>query len=117
MEHQVNLTGAYKRILRTEIEFAQSVIRDLPENRQLFLTLIASPYISEAAREYIMQLSPYTTISDTMISADILESLRERLRESSGPQMISGMVLSDEEVIHNYMLGVEIFKSSNMEMC
>lgn len=102
MEHQVNLTGAYKRILRTEIEFAQSVIRDLPENRQLFLTLIASPYINEAAREYIMQLSPYTTTSDTTTSAGILEYLRGQRPGSLGRQMIYEMVIS---------------KLQNLEMC
>lgn len=102
MEHQVGLTDAYKRILQTEIEFAQSAIRDLPESRQLFLTLVANPYINEAAREYIMQLSPYTTISDTTISAGILESLLERQLELSELQTIFGM---------------EIYKTPNMEMC
>lgn len=102
MEHKVDLTGAYKRILRTEIEFAQSVVRDLPENRQLFLTLMASPYINEAAREYIMQLSPYTTTSDTTTSADILEFLQERLQE-----------LSEQRTIYE----MEIYKTRNLEMC
>ena len=99
MEHKVGLEGAYKRILQTEIEYAQSAIRDLPENRQLFLTLMTSPYINEAAREYIMQLSPYTTTSDTTTSADILVSLRERQRESSELQTIYGRVIYNNKIM------------------
>ena len=80
-------------MLQTEVEYARSVIRDLPVNRQLFLTLVTSPYISVAAREYIMQLSPCITTLDTMTCADILVSHLELRQELLELRMIYEMKL------------------------